>query len=485
MADGIRFGTDGWRGVIAQDFTFGNVARAAAATAEYLQDPKRRDLPFYRDWGVPYRGPEAGLVVGYDTRFLSPQFAEVAAKVIASYGIPVMLTDSPVPTPALSYTVVERKLAGAVMITASHNPPIYNGYKFKPEYGGSATKEATDLIEQHLPSRPPEVGGKDVPVTSLREEYLGVLESRVDLKAISKAPLHVVVDPMYGSAQGYLAELLDKYGIPYTAIRSRIDPLFGGKKPEPLPEFMGPTRAVIRSLKGRVRRRTVVGLITDGDGDRGASMDEKGNFLDTHRTSSLILWHLIRNRGERGLVLKSFALTDLIRKIAEDAGLEVREIKIGFKWAVEGLFRGEAMFAAEESGGYGYRWHLPERDGILAGLLLLELIAAEGKGLGALLGELFRRYGPHYYDRVDLELEDRLKVVERVKSAPPDSIGGRKVVAVETLDGVKLRFENGWLLFRASGTEPILRVYCEMDSPKAVEEVISAGVALAKEVADG
>ena len=455
MADGIRFGTDGWRGVIAQDFTFGNVARAAAATAEYLQDPKRRDLPFYRDWGVPYRGPEAGLVVGYDTRFLSPQFAEVAAKVIASYGIPVMLTDSPVPTPALSYTVVERKLAGAVMITASHNPPIYNGYKFKPEYGGSATKEATDLIEQHLPSRPPEVGGKDVPVTSLREEYLGVLESRVDLKAISKAPLHVVVDPMYGSAQGYLAELLGKYGIPYTAIRSRIDPLFGGKKPEPLPEFMGPTRAVIRSLKGRVRRRTVVGLITDGDGDRGASMDEKGNFLDTHRTSSLILWHLIRNRGERGLVLKSIALTDLIRKIAEDAGLEVREIKIGFKWAVEGLFRGEAMFAAE------------------------------GKGLGALLGELFRRYGPHHYDRVDLELEDRLKVVERVKSAPPDSIGGRKVAAVETLDGVKLRFENGWLLFRASGTEPILRVYCEMDSPKAVEEVISAGVALAKEVADG
>lgn len=485
MRDPIRFGTDGWRGVIAQDFTFANVARAAAATAKYLLDPARRDLPFYRDWGVPFREADAGLVVGYDTRFLSRQFAEVAAGVIASQGIPVSLTDSPVPTPALSYIVVKRGLAGAVMITASHNPPIYNGYKFKPEYGGSATKEATDLIERHLPSHPPEFQTENVPFTSLREEYLEVLERQVDLRVISRAPLHVVVDPMYGSAQGYLAGLLSRYGISHTAIRSRTDPLFGGKKPEPLPEFMGPTRAVMRSLKPRVGRRILVGLVTDGDGDRGASMDEEGNFLDTHRTSSLILWHLIRNRKERGLVLKSFALTDLVRKIAEDAGLEVREIKIGFKWAVEGLFRGEAMFAAEESGGYGYRWHLPERDGILAGLLLLELVASEGKGLGALLSELFRRYGPHYYHRVDLELDERLEVVDRLKSAPPDSVEGRKVIAVETLDGVKLRFRNGWLLFRASGTEPILRVYCEMDSPKAVEDVISAGVELAKEAAHG
>ncbi|NOX44569.1 MAG: phosphoglucomutase/phosphomannomutase family protein [Caldiserica bacterium] len=485
MAQTIRFGTDGWRGVIARDFTFDNVARVAAATARYLADPARRDLPFYRDWGVPYRGPEAGVVVGYDTRFLSREFAETVARVLAAEGIPAALTDAPVPTPALSYIVVARRLAGAVMLTASHNPPRYNGFKFKPEYGGSATKDATDLIERHLPPRPPDVPEDAVVTTSIREEYLSALEGRVDLNAIGAAPVHVVVDPMYGSAQGYLAELLRAHGIPFTAIRSRIDPLFGGKKPEPLPEFMGPTRAVIRSLRGRVRRRILVGLITDGDGDRAASMDEDGNFLDTHRTSSLILWHLIRNRGERGLVLKSFALTDLIRKIAEDAGLEVREIKIGFKWAVEGLVKREAIFGGEESGGYGYRWHLPERDGMLAGLLLLELIAAEGKGLGKLLAELFRRYGPHYYDRVDMELPERAEVVERIMAAPPESVAGRKVVAVETLDGVKLRFGNGWLLFRASGTEPILRVYCEMESPKAVEEVISAGTALAKEVAHG
>jgi phosphomannomutase len=485
VAETIRFGTDGWRGVIAQDFTFANVARAAAATARYLTDSGRKDLPFYRDWGVPYRGPEAGVVVGYDTRFLSREFAELAAKVLASEGVPAALTDAPVPTPALSFIVVERELAGAVMITASHNPPRYNGFKFKPEYGGSATKDATDLIEHHLPQELPELFADTVPITSIREEYLSVLEGRVNLMEIAGTELHVVVDPMYGSAQGYLTELLRKYGIPYTAIRSRIDPLFGGKKPEPLPELMGPTRAVIRSLKRRTRRKILVGLITDGDGDRAASMDEAGNFLDTHRTSSLILWHLIRNRGERGLVLKSFALTDLIRKIAEDAGLEVREVKIGFKWAVEGLVRKEAMFAGEESGGYGYRWHLPERDGILAGLLLLELIAAERKGLGKLLAELFRRYGPHYYDRVDLELPERVEAVERIKAVPPESIAGRKVVDVETLDGVKLRFVNGWLLFRASGTEPILRVYCEMESPEAVEEVISTGTALAKEVAHG
>jgi len=485
VAEPIRFGTDGWRGVIARDFTFANVSRVAVATAGYLKDPGRRNLPFYRDWGVPYRGPEAGVVVGYDTRFLSREFAVEAARAISAQGIAVSVTDAPVPTPALSYIVVARELAGAVMITASHNPPFYNGYKFKPEYGGSATKDATDLIERHLPPASPPLPGGDVPLTSIREGYLDVLEGRVDLRGISKAPVHVVVDPMYGSAQGYLAELLSRHGIPHTAIRSRIDPLFGGKKPEPLPELMGPTRAVIRSLKGRVRRRILVGLITDGDGDRAASMDEDGNFLDTHRTSSLILWHLIRNRGERGVILKSFALTDLIRRIGEDAGLEVREIKIGFKWAVEGLFRGEAMFAAEESGGYGYRWHLPERDGILAGLLLLELVAAEGKGLGALLRELFRRYGPHHYHRVDLGLQERVEVVERIKRAPPDAVAGRRVVAVETLDGVKLRFRNGWLLFRASGTEPILRVYCEMDSPETVEEVISAGVTLAKEVAHG
>ncbi|MGY4707722.1 phosphoglucomutase/phosphomannomutase family protein [Candidatus Bipolaricaulota sp. J31] len=485
MAQTIRFGTDGWRGVIARDFTFANVARAAAATARYLTDPGRRDLPFYRDWGVPYRGPEAGVVVGYDTRFLSREFATLVARVLAGEGIPVGLTDSPVPTPALSYIVVARQLAGAVMITASHNPPEYNGFKFKPEYGGSATKDATDLIERHLPSEPPRIPEDEVTTTSIREEYLAALGERVDMNAIAAAPVHVVVDPMYGSAQGYLAELLGAHGIPYTAIRSRIDPLFGGKKPEPLPEFMGPTRAVIRSLRRRIRRKILVGLITDGDGDRAASMDEDGNFLDTHRTSSLILWHLIRNRGERGLVLKSFALTDLIRKIAEDAGLPVREIKIGFKWAVEGLVKREAIFGGEESGGYGYRWHLPERDGMLAGLLLLELIAAERKGLKALLEDLFRRYGPHYYDRIDLELPERVEVVERIKAAPPGSVAGRKVVDVETLDGVKLRFRNGWLLFRASGTEPILRVYCEMGSPEEVKEVIAAGAALAKEVAHG
>ncbi len=485
MADAIRFGTDGWRGVIARDFTFGNVSRVAVATANYLKDPARKKLPIYTDWGVPYRDADAGVVVGYDTRFLSREFAQVAARAMASRGIPVEIVDSPIPTPSLSYIVRARGLAAGIMLTASHNPPHYNGFKIKPEYGGSATAEVTDLVERHLPSGEPEVRDSSVPVTSIREEYLAALEGRVDLKGIAQTPVHVVVDPMYGSAQGYLAELLAKHGIKHTAVRSRVDPLFGGMRPEPIPEFMWPTRAVIRSLKKRVRGRILVGLITDGDGDRGASMDEDGNFVDTHRTSSLILWHLIKNRGERGLILKSFALTDLIRKIGEDAGLEVREIKIGFKWAVEGLFRGEAMFAAEESGGYGYRWHLPERDGILAGLLLLELIASEGKGLGKLVEELFRRYGPHHYRRVDLELEARKEVVERIKASPPDSVAGRKVVEVETLDGVKLRFRNGWLMFRASGTEPILRVYSEMDSPAAVDEVISAGVELAKEVARG
>ncbi len=480
MKQEIKFGTDGWRGVIARDFTFANVARVGAALGSYLRDPQRKEMQVYREWGVRLQPPEAGVLVGYDTRFLSREFAVELARALQQAGVPAWITPEPVPTPALSFSVREEGLAGGVMITASHNPPEYNGIKFKPEYGGSATEEITREIEAHLPPQPPKLDQTEVPTKGVREHYLEKVRKAVNLELIRQAPLFPVVDAMYGSAQGYLSTILRELRLPHLAIRSGRDPLFGGKKPEPIAENMRPLRAVIRGLRGRVRGRIMVGLVTDGDGDRAAGMNEQGEFLDTHRTASLLLWHLFRNRNLRGPVLKSFALTDMVRKLADAEGVPCQEIKIGFKWAVEGLVTGTAMFAAEESGGYGYAWHLPERDGILSGLLLLELVATTRKPLSSLVEELFARVGPHYYSRRDLTLPNRLEIAEKLEKNPPDTLAGHSVKALENLDGLKLRFARGWLLFRASGTEPILRLYCEMDDPREVQKVLAAAEDLVK-----
>jgi phosphomannomutase len=478
----IRFGTDGWRGVIAQDFTFANVARVGAALAAYLKDPRRKEGRIYREWGVPFRPAEAGVLVGYDTRFLSDRFALELARALLRDGVPAWITPEPVPTPALSLVVREENLAGGVMITASHNPPEYNGIKLKPEYGGSATEEITREIETHIPQEAPPPGGalEGVRERAVREIYLERIRQLVDLGILRRAPLFPVVDAMYGSAQGYLVALLRELRLPHVAIRSGRDPLFGGKKPEPIAENMGPLRAVIRGLRRRVRGRIIVGLVTDGDGDRAAGMDERGEFLDAHRIASLLLWHLFRHREKRGPVLKSFALTDMIQKLADAAGLPCREIKVGFKWAVEGLVRGEAVFAGEESGGYGYAWHIPERDGILSNLLLLELAATTGKPLSALVEDLFAAVGPHHYARRDLHLPTRLEVAERLEKNPPEALAGHRVKRIEDLDGLKLRFPRGWVLFRASGTEPVLRLYCEMDDPLEVRKVLNAAEDLVK-----
>ncbi len=478
--DRITFGTDGWRGVIAEGFTFANVARVGAGIVAALGDPKRKDLAPYRAWGVPCRPPAAGLIVGYDTRFLSAEFAHHLARAVAQQGVPVKVADALVPTPALSAAVVRWGWAGGAMITASHNPPQWNGVKFKPEYGGSATAEITALIESHLPLHAPEVGNPPLETVEIKEDYLARLRKAVNLRDLARAPLYVVIDAMYGSAQGYLASLLRTVRIPHLEVRSTVDPLFGGRKPEPLPENAVPLKAVIRSLRTRARGRIVLGLITDGDGDRAAGMDEGGEFLDTHRTAALLLWHLARHRGLSGPVLKSFALTDMVGKLADRMGIPWREIPVGFKWAVEDLVTGKAAFAGEESGGYGYAWHLPERDGILSNLYLLELVATERKPLGELVRDLFALVGPHHYARRDLELPERLEVMARLEKAPPDRLADQRVVKVDALDGLKLRLDRGWVLFRASGTEPILRVYCEMDSPDAVRAALGESERLAR-----
>lgn len=473
-ASDITFGTDGWRGLIADDFTFANVGRVGAALAAHLKSKGRCDLPVYASWGVPCRPAAAGVLVGYDTRFLSRQFALHLARAMVAAGVPACITTSPVPTPALSHAVREGDYACGVVITASHNPPTYNGVKLKPEYGGSATEDITKAVEGLLPQSPPLARDGDIEEVDIVDAYLAALREQVDLTLLGRASMYVVVDAMYGAGQGYAVKLLKEARLPHLAIRSTVDPLFGGKKPEPLEENLIPLRSVIRSMRSRARGRSIVGLVTDGDGDRASAMDEYGTFLDTHRTAALILWHLIRHRGLQGPVVKSFALSDMIRTLADNAGLPCKEVKIGFKWAVEDLVRGTASFAGEESGGYGYAWHLPERDGILTGLLLLELVAQTGKSVSVLVKDLFDEVGPHHYRRLDLTLPERLEVVEQLRKRPPDTLGGRCVTALEDLDGLKLRLDGGWVLFRASGTEPILRIYCEMDDPmvmsKALEE---------------
>lgn len=474
MPQAIRFGTDGWRGVLAEDFTFENVGRVAQALADFLRSPQRRDLEIYRDWGVEYRPAERGVLVGYDTRFMSREFAIFFGRVIRSNEIPVSVTAEPVPSPALAWKVVEQRAACGVMITSSHNPYYYNGIKLKPEFGGAAPPQYTRMVEGFLSYKHKLTAEEeDLQEIDLKEPYLRRIKELIDLERLRDAPLRVVVDTMYGSARGYLAAVLEELGIEYVAIRAGNDPYFGGKNPEPIMRNLVPLKAVIRSEQARAKEgRFTVGVATDGDGDRVAGMDEKGDLIDPHRAYALIFRHLL-GKGLRGKAVKSISLTDMADRIAERNGIELEQTPVGFKFIGEKMIREEVLIGGEESGGIGIRGHIPERDGILNSLLLLEIVAQERRPLSALVETMMEELGYHYYDRRDLHLEGRLELVEELKLRPPAEFAGRPVVAVETLDGVKLRFTDGWLLLRASGTEPLLRLYCEMGSPEEVQEILS------------
>ncbi len=487
-AESVKFGTDGWRGIIAREFTFDNVGRVADALVQHLRDPRRNQAAIYTDWGAEYRPAEKGVVIGYDTRFLSEEFALHFARVVRDRGVPVVVSEHSVPTPALSYAVVDRKAAVGIMITSSHNPPIYNGVKIKAEYGGSAPQQVTDSVEGHLvPSPPtPRSSEGDIERVDLRTPYMDRIRELMDRERLTLSRIHAVVDSMYGSAAGYVAELLRESGVPYTQIRGTRDPLFGGKKPEPLLENLIPLRAVLRSrLAVGTRSRApfgerAIGVITDGDGDRIAAMDEQGGFIDPHGTYALILRYLVEERGLRGAVVVSFNLTDLVRRMCASYGLEVIEVPIGFKYAVEQILKRDVLMAGEESGSLALRGHIPERDGVLWSILLCEILATSKRPASELVADLHRRFGPQVVRRKDIEIETRIEVVERLRRNPPDRFGGEPVRSVETLDGVKLRFDKGWILFRASGTEPILRIYCEMETEKAVHEMLDEGERFAR-----
>ncbi len=460
MPNDIQFGTDGWRGIIGDDFIFANVRRVAEAAARYV---------------LAKGEAERGLVVGYDTRFLSPESAHLVAEVIAGAGIPVILADRPTPTPAISFAVVARRTAGAIMVTASHNPYRWNGIKFKASYGGSAAPAIVKEIENHLTDSDHVSASKSpgraasIDTVDLISPYLERLKALVNLKRIQGFGLRFAIDPMYGAARGLIARLFTEAGITCHEIHGEHNPLFPGLNPEPIEPHVEELRRAI------AQNHCHAGLATDGDADRVGAVDVSGAMIDSHKIFSILLRHLVEDLGRRGEVVRTFSTTKMIDKIAQKHGLPLHVTPIGFKYISELMRARDILIGGEESGGIGIKGHLPERDGILNSLLLAEVMAEKEKTLGELVEELNKEFGPHYYGRVDLEVErpaidHTLRLVEERRIT---QIAGRKVTAVEDLDGFKMLLgDSAWLMVRASGTENLLRVYAEAPSPDEVRKML-------------
>jgi len=471
MTTEIKFGTDGWRAIIAEDFTFPNVRACAQSVALYLKET-----------GLAQRG----LVVGYDTRFASEDFAAAVAEVAAANGIHAYLCDSPVPTPVVSHALLQRKAGGAVIITASHNPAQWSGFKYKPEYASSASPETIARLEKSLPA----ILTSDVPrlplaeaqtqglveIISPRQPYLEHLGELVDLEALRAAGLRVVVDSMYGAAIGWLPQLLIGGATQVQELHGERNPLFPGLQPEPIARHLGKLIDTVKATGADV------GLATDGDGDRVGIVDEKGEFVNQHEVFALLAYYLLEIRGQRGAMVKSVTSTRMIQRLGELYNVAVYETPVGFKFLGPKMIAEDALIAGEESGGFAFRHHPPDRDGVLSSLYFLDLMARRGRRPSELLAELFAKVGPHYYDRIDIRLEpdQKTKLMERLSHAHPERLAGLKVVQADTTDGFRFCLEGGgWLLIRFSGTEPLLRIYTEVQDQGLVQKLLAAGKELA------
>jgi phosphomannomutase len=459
MKEPIKFGTDGWRAIIADEFTFENVRRAAQATAEYFKTVE---------------GHERAVFVGFDVRFQSKAFARAAAEVLAANDLRVVMLDRPYPTPYVSFEVRRRGFAGGVMITASHNPPAFNGFKVKAHFGGSATPAITATIEANLAqAKPRDYTGQPIETVAPESYYFDHLKSLVDWDRIAKSGLKVIVDSMHGCGGYILEQLLRDTSCKVQTIRGNPDPLFGGINPEPMMPQLEPLGEAVRKTGSHV------GLATDGDADRLGIVDETGQYVNTLQTLSLLLLHVYRTKGWRGAVARTFSQSLLIPRIASKFGLELFERPIGFKNIGELMLERELLIGGEESGGIGLSRHLPERDGIFINLLFLDMLAASGKSCTELIRDMWREFGEFHYDRRDLHVPIAAgnAVVARWKNDPPPDFAGRRVRDVGKLDGSKVFLDNdSWILFRQSGTEPLLRVYCEAPTPTAVGEIMAAGL---------
>jgi len=470
----IKFGTDGWRGVIASDFTFENVRVAAAAVAAYLhgQTDSRQS-------------PSRGICIGYDSRFLSEAFARTCAEVVAATGIAVKLAREITPTPALSYGVRELGAAGGIMITSSHNPAQWNGVKYKAWFGGSGSPSIIAEIESYLGAPVPKAATPAViEEVDFISPYMTAIENFADLDLIAKSGRKFGIDSMYGAGRELLAGVFTRIGVDFVQIRGQVNPLFPGINPEPiLPHIQALGDAVVAN-------GCDAGLCTDGDADRIGAADEHGNFVDPHKIFSVLLEWVLKRKGWPGDVTRAFNTTKMLDRICAKYGRKIHEHGIGFKYVVDFMLAQEIVMGGEESGGIGFQRHLPERDGLLNALLLANVMAEEKKTLGQLVADLQAEYGEHQYARIDLHIPDEIKngAIARAKalSVGDTSFAGMPILRMDTLDGVKFYLDNPeaagkpnaaetWLLLRASGTEPLMRIYSESCSTESVAKLLEAG----------
>ncbi len=462
----IKFGTDGWRALIADEFTFENVARCALGLCAYLKEA-----------GTAGRG----LVVGYDTRFLSPEFAETVAAVCSSQGIKVFLANQPAPTPVLSYNVLHHQAAGAAIITASHNPGQWNGFKFKPEYAGSATQEITDRLEDCIAE------AHAVPAHSVSEgrdrglivdldpspPYLERIASLVDLDAIKGAGLDVIVDSMFGAGGGYLPTLLEGGKTTVRELHGHRNPAFPGmEQPEPIAHNLTEISSLI------AKEGASVGIALDGDADRVGIMDERGGFVTTLDTFSILAQYLLEQKQNRGALVKGVTSSIALNKLGEAYGVDVHEMRVGFKNIGPKMTEVDALMGGEESGGFAFRGHIPERDGVLSGLYFLEYMATTGDSPSQLLQRLVSKVGPHSYHRRDIGFQpaDRERILQKLNNPGLTEIAGVTILDSDSIDGRRFHVADGWLAVRFSGTEPLLRIYAEAATPEMVNRLLDGAM---------
>lgn len=460
----IRFGTDGWRGRIGDDYTFSNVRRCAHGFASYLRS--RSDGP----------GP---VVVGYDRRFGSEDFAAAAAEVLAAHGFRVLLTSTATPTPAISYSVGEHGALGAVNITASHNPSSDNGFKVRDPSGGAIAPDGLRAIEKAIPADDPALPDPprgSVEIFDPAPAYRRQLERLLDLEPIRAAGLTVAVDSMWGNGAGWFASLLAGGRTRVVEVHAERNPLFPEMaRPEPIPPN------VDAGLEFARRNGADVLLITDGDADRLGLGDERAAFVDQLRVYALLAFYFLEVRGERGPIVKTLSTTSMLNKLGRRYDVPVHETGVGFKYVAPKMLEVDAMIGGEESGGYAFRGHVPERDGLLAGLFLLDMMVRMGRKPSQLVEALFAVVGAHYYDRIDRPLPegDRGRAEQALRGKHPERIGGLAVDRLDDTDGFKFVLEDGgWLLVRFSGTEPLVRVYCETTDAARVQPILEDGLAL-------
>jgi phosphomannomutase len=468
----IKFGTDGWRAVIAEEFTFANVDRVSQAAADY--------------WSAhPVPGTEKKVVVGYDRRFLSDQFGQRAAEVFAGNGFAVILTPTPTPTPSVSFAVKAQRAVGGVMITASHNPPMFNGFKLKSDYGGSSESATCQAVESFLDRSPVQamelatgVKQKQITIRDVRPAHYTALKKLVDFKLIAGSRLRFAHEALFGVGAGCFEQLLAGTTCKVTTLNGQHDPLFGGINPEPIEKNYARSSAYLR------KHPHDICLVTDGDADRVGGMDGRGRYLSTHQLICLLLHHFVVNRQGRGRVVKALTTTAMVDKMCAACALPLVETGVGFKYIAAEMIKGGVLLGAEESGGIGFPGHIPERDGIAAGLMLLELLATERVSVNKLIARLEKQFGPHRYGRIDTHfpLEKRGALMEFLKKNPPAKLLRSPLADMKTYDGVKfVAQDTSWLMLRGSGTEPILRIYAEAASDANVQKLLKLGIHLTRQ----